>query len=174
MPVGGAVGFWRRGRELVVAKGSNFPARCVKCNAAAPGKRLKRRLYWHHPAIYLMILFPGLLIYAIVAVIVRQRATFDVSLCDQHRSRRLWTMLIAWFVFFASIGCFFLAAAVDASLVPILVIAGIVGILAAIIGGVYGSRVVYAKKIDTQYAHMGGICPDFMAEYPDWPEIAGR
>ena len=47
---------WRQGNVLVMRKGSQLPARCVKSNQPTD-RRLKRNLYWHHPAIYLTILF---------------------------------------------------------------------------------------------------------------------
>ena len=44
----------------------------------------------------LMILFPGVLIYAIVALIVRKKAIVEASLCPEHRSARSRWILLTW------------------------------------------------------------------------------
>lgn len=167
-PVGSAVGLWRRKKELVVAQGATFPSRCVKCNEPVDERRLKRQLYWHHPALYLMIFFPGLLIYLIVAICVRKRATLMVGLCERHRSRRNWSMAISWLVILACIGCFFLAAQVTGDAAAWLIIGGIFGILIAAIVGVAMSRVISARKIDTTHAYVGGASPTFLDTLPEW------
>jgi hypothetical protein len=78
---------WRSDKLLVAAPGAELPDRCVKCNAPAGGRRLKRTLYYHHPAIYLLLLC-NLIIFAIVALIVRKRAVLQIGLCEHHLARR--------------------------------------------------------------------------------------
>src|ERR1035438_9056155 len=53
VPTSGGIGLWRKEKKLVTRSETPFPDRCVKCNAPANGFRLKRVLYWHHPAYYL-------------------------------------------------------------------------------------------------------------------------
>jgi hypothetical protein len=77
----------RRGKQLIVPRGSSLPAQCIKCGASAV-KPWKKKFYWHTPWLYLMILFPGLLIYAIVAVVVRKQMELNVPLCDTHHADR--------------------------------------------------------------------------------------
>ena len=166
VPTGNAAGVWRRRRELVVARHAALPDRCVKCNAAAHGVQLKRKLYWHHPALYLMILFPGLLIYAIVAIIVRKRATLQVGFCAAHRSLRRRDIYIGWLVAVLGIGCFFGAAATDWT--GAFVGAGFGLLLGAVIWGMIRARVVTAKKIDEQHIYLTGACPEYLAELPEW------
>jgi hypothetical protein len=170
VPLGGGVGLWRRRKEVVVALNASFPDRCVKCNQPAEDKRLKRQLFWHHPALYVLIVFPGLLIYAIVAICVRKRATFLVGLCERHRSRRTRAMLIAWAVFVAGLGCFFFASTTSGETAAYAILAGVVAVLAAGITGAVVSRVVHAKKIDTSHAFVGGASPEFLASLPEWHE----
>jgi hypothetical protein len=169
-PVGGGVGLWRRKKELVVLQDAPFPSRCVKCNDPVDERRLKRQLYWHHPALYLLIFFPGLLIYLIIAICVRKRANLFVGLCDRHRARRNWSMAISWLVILGSIGCFFLAAQFNGDAAALLIIGGIFGILIAAVVGVFMSRVVYAKRIDGTHAYVGGASPAFLETLPEWWE----
>jgi hypothetical protein len=85
----------REGDLLVIpVLGASFPARCVMCNQ--PGQhRLGRKLWWHPPGYYALICI-GWLIYAIVALIVRKSATFEVALCDAHAGRRRNGILLGW------------------------------------------------------------------------------
>src|SRR5438105_2590529 len=55
---------WRSRNLLVTRRETQLPrSRCVKCNAPSDGHVLKRKFSWHHPALSLMIVFPGLLIF---------------------------------------------------------------------------------------------------------------
>src|SRR5947209_12297282 len=65
-------GLWRDGKTLVVHKGASLPDRCIKCNEPAEGLSLNRKLVWHQPWLYLLII-PSIWIYAVVALIVRQK-----------------------------------------------------------------------------------------------------
>jgi hypothetical protein len=85
----------RVGRELVVWKGGTLPPYCVKCGMIAHQQPVQRKFYWHSPLLYLLVLI-GVLIYAIVALIVRKRFDLGVPLCDSHfRLRRIWLTVAA-------------------------------------------------------------------------------
>jgi hypothetical protein len=71
-------GVWRDQSKMVVSKGALLADRCVKCNAPATGPRLKKKLSWHHPAIFILI-FVALLIYLIVAMILRKTAVLELG-----------------------------------------------------------------------------------------------
>ncbi len=87
----------RKGKQLVVELGAVFPDRCLKCNAPAEGFKKRFNVSWHHPALYLLVLL-GLLIYVIVALVVRKTARLDIPLCPRHRALRRNLML-------AGVGC---------------------------------------------------------------------
>ena len=70
-PVG--VGGWRDGDLLVISEGAKLPDRCVKCNQPAEGYLLQRKLNWHEPTWYLLVIISPLL-YIIVALIIRKKA----------------------------------------------------------------------------------------------------
>jgi Zn-finger in Ran binding protein and others len=89
-------GIWREGSTLVMSKDASLPDHCVKCDAPANGYRLKRNLTWHHPALYLLLLMAWL-IYLIVSMIVRKRATVYLGLCRAHYEKRR-NFLIGGFV----------------------------------------------------------------------------
>lgn len=90
-------GYWSDGKRLVLHREARLPDRCLRCNAPAT-VRLRKALYWHRPALYLLILL-HLLIYAIVALIVRKKLESEWPLCDRHAGRRRWGIALAWFGF---------------------------------------------------------------------------
>src|SRR5262245_52238987 len=76
----------RRGKQMVVPRGSSLPASCVKCGAPAKTP-WRKKFYWHHPAYYITI-FAGLLLYAIIVLIARKSMELNVPLCDAHHGER--------------------------------------------------------------------------------------
>ncbi len=154
---------------LIVHKLAILPDRCVKTNQPTQ-ERLKRSLYWHHPALYFLILF-NLLIYAIVAMIVRKSAKYSIPLSAEYKSKRLRNMLIAWLTVIAGICCLILGIALADSYEPaaLLIIFFPLLLLTGALIGIYGCRVVYAKKIDEHFVWMGGVCDEFRGQFPAWP-----
>lgn len=166
-----AGGIYRKGKLLVVHKMAQFPDRCIKSNEPTT-ERLKRKLMWHHPAVFLLILV-NLLVYAIVALCIRKNATFQIPLAPRYKAARIKWMLLAWGMFFTSLAVF-IGGIATADQVPE-VITGICigqflfGILIPLLIGIYGCRVIYAKKIDDQYAWIAGSGNEFRKTFPEWP-----
>lgn len=150
---------FRDGNLLVVRDGAPFPDRCVRCNEPAEGYRLKKTYYWHPPAWYLLI-FAGVLIYAIAAMVARKKASFAVSLCQRHRSRRV--LLIS-----LGIGIPFLALA--AWIVSGNVVMGTILLISILVGpvlAVLGAQLMTPKRIEDGYAYLKGAHPEFLASLP--------
>lgn len=162
-------GLWRKGKILVMHKGSQLPARCVKSNQPAD-RRLKRSLYWHHPAIYLSILI-SIWIYIILALILRKSATVYVGLSDEWFAKRHRAMFIGWFLVLAGIGLFVAGVStVDHSDVfPWMLVAGPLLFLGGAIYGLLAARMVAAERISDDYVWLKGVHPSFLADLPEWP-----
>jgi len=142
------------GRELMIPDGASIADRCVRCGDPSDGRPFKRRLSWHPGALYLLILFPGLLIYLIVAMFVRKRATIYVGLCERHRRQRRTMMAVAGGVLLAAIALFFMAAnSTDDDLIRMIVPAGIAGAVTSL---------VMAMVISKQLGYPGRIRPPFV------------
>ena len=79
----------RRNDKLFVPRGASLPPRCIKCGVTAT-RAWRRKFSWHHPAVYLVLIFAflGVIIYAIVAALVRKQIELNVPLCDVHDSDR--------------------------------------------------------------------------------------
>jgi len=163
------LGLWRKGNLLVMRKNSPLPARCVKSNAPTD-RRLKRNMYWHHPAIYLSILI-SILIYVILALILRKSATIYIGLSDEWFAKRHRAMLVGWLLFLASIAMIIAGIGMldQSDAFPWLIAASPLLFLFGAIYGLLGARMVTPVRISDEYVWLKGIHPSFLADLPEWP-----
>jgi hypothetical protein len=162
-------GVWRDGNRLITTSQASLPPRCVKCNAEADGSFKFRTFWWHHPALALLIL-AGILIYAIVALIVRKKAVVEVGLCRRHQSRRVWLISLTWLMALGGlalmIGGPILAAEFRKDwLIGVGLPGGLVMLILSIIPGTL-SRVMVPTKIDDRYAWFKGCGVEFLSQFP--------
>jgi hypothetical protein len=165
-PSGAAGSMWRINKQLVTCSETPFPDRCVKCNAPADGFRLKRVLYWQHPAYYLLLLI-NLVVLLIVVLIVRKKAVLRIGLCAKHRTQRQHAVTIGWS---GALGGLALAGIGGIAFKSgwLALVGIIVFLVAAIYGGVRGP-VISAAKITKENAWVKGVHHDFLADLPEWP-----
>ena len=161
-PAGGMV--WRDGKQLVMRPESPLPDRCVKCNVPADGQRLKRTLYWHPPAYYLLILI-NLLVYAVVAIIVRKKAVIHVGLCASHRSQRTWFIIASWVSCLAGIAMIIggIGGGNDG-----MTVVGFLALLGGAIVGAVKAPVVSAGRIDKDFVRVKGAGREYLDALPEW------
>ncbi len=167
----GEVGVWRDGALLVMSKDAELPDRCIKCDAPAEGWRLKRKLSWHPPAYYLLILL-HVVIYVIVALIIRNKATLYIPLCPEHRRKRRRSIAIAWALCLTGIGAFVTGISgqgrMQDTITPFLLAGGALTFLAGLICAIPASQTVTPKKIDKQYVWLKKVSPELLAGLPSW------
>ena len=154
---------WRNNSVLVMTKEALLPNRCVKCNAPA-NEQIRRKLTWHHPALYLLILV-SLLIYAIVAMVVRKTAVVSIGLCEEHFSARRRDIWLTCLLVFLSVASFVLAAMMEEGL---LALAGAVFIFGAAIYGSVTIRLVTPAKIDNYFVWLKGVNQNYLQQFPEW------
>ena len=164
-PSFGGHGVWRDRSTLVMDKNATLPDRCVKCNEPAFGQRLKRKLSWHHPAIYLIILV-ALLIYLVVAMVLRKTANVEVGVCERHMKARRRSILITWGAVVLSFILFYFAALRDDGSIALFGMALLVG---AVIYGIITIRLVAPSKIDDRFVWLRGVNKEYLNELPAWP-----
>jgi len=156
---------WRHKKDVVTLDGTELPCRCLKCNGPTSSAPLKRKVSWHPPAFYLIILF-ALLIYIIVALIVRKQATVSVHLCDLHRKRRSVLIGSCWGAALVGVALIFSALTSSSGA------AGLVGVLlligAGIVGAIFGN-LVKPSKIDGTTLRFRGAGAAFLDSLPEWP-----
>jgi hypothetical protein len=146
-----------------MSRDASLPDRCVKCNVPTVG-RLKRKLSWHHPAIYLIILV-ALLIYLIVAMVLRKSATVEIGLCDEHRAKRRRNITITWVLsILGLLGIVLTIATNDGTYIGF----GALALCAALIFGLIAVRVVTPAKIDDRFVWLRGVNKEYLDELPQW------
>jgi len=149
---------WLRSENGVAVAPMNapWPDRCVKCNAPAEGYRLKQSLYWHPAWLYILIL-PGVLIYAVAALVIRKSYVGHVGLCPTHRSRRRWVLGGGAFLAISSVAS--CTAGFGANSGAALGL-GTLGVLTGMVMAQIGTFAVRPKKITDAYACVrSGECP---------------
>jgi len=153
-------GVFQDGQVLVASRNASFPDRCLKCNAAAEGYRLKRRLTWHGPQWYFLILL-NILIYALVASFVQEKMNVLVGLCDVHRRRRTRLLGLGFGIPLLGIaGCSMAMENPNAFGI------GTLSVLVGLVLLVVGSQLVKAESIDERFARIRGADPRFLASLP--------
>ena len=158
-------GVWRDGNVLVMQPGAPLPNRCVKCNESAEPPTGERKLYWHHPGIYALIII-NMLIYIIVALVVRKSAIVSPGLCLEHQKRRRNAIIVAWLGVLLGFALFYAAAVTTSDNSAQLSLGGLLLLLAGIIWGIVFGRIVHAKRIDTAYVRLKGCGTQFLESLP--------
>ncbi len=163
-------GVWRQGNLLVMHRNAPLPPRCVKTNQPATGQ-LKRKLYWHHPAVYAALL-ANIILYAILAAVLSKRATITIGLSEAGFAKRRRVMLISWIGVLGSVGAFVAGIALNPDqndVAPWLLLAGFLGFLGFLIFGLVAARLVTPKKMDDNYIWLKGVHPEYLDQLPPWP-----
>jgi len=163
----GTGGLWRDDDRLIVAHGATFPHRCVKCNEPSEQPHKMRKVYWHHPAVYLLLLGYAIL-YIIVALIVRRNAEVNPGLCQQHREKRTLWILIGWLGSFGAFAGVLIIAAVLKVQSPWIPLVAVVAFFTLAILGIVKSRLLYPARIDDRYARLKGCDESFLASLPNF------
>lgn len=162
-PMHGLETIWRDKSTLVMTKQAFLPSRCIKCNEPT-GERLQRKLTWHHPAIYLTILV-SILVYAVIAMVLRKSATVELGFCDEHLAKRNKHLMITWALGIAGVLSFpFGGYLEDVNTIII----GILLLGATAIYGIVTLRVVIPTKIDDHFVWIKGVNAEYLQQFPLW------
>ncbi|MBI3372429.1 MAG: hypothetical protein HY017_11840 [Betaproteobacteria bacterium] len=155
---GRAQEYWRDGKVMVMRIGSALPERCVMCNAPAVQPIKPRSVYWHHPGWYLLVVI-NILLYVVVGLLIRKKATVAFGLCANHRRRRRNFLAIGWGGFFLGLVAFAVGAA---NMVGWLIPLGMLIMLVAVIAGYFGARVAYPSRITAEEVRLSGCGAAFL------------
>ncbi|MBD2460864.1 hypothetical protein H6G89_07385 [Oscillatoria sp. FACHB-1407] len=160
-------GLWRSGNLLVMRRGAEVPDRCIKTNQPANGKRLRAVLYWHPPLIYLLILL-NLLIYALVAVIIRKKAIVYLGITEEILRQRSRLILRCWIIGIAGIVLFIAAFSAPVESASALGVLSLVLMFGGLLWGMFGARLVGVERIDEEYIWIRGVSKDYLDLLPQW------
>jgi len=146
-----------------------LPPPCVKCGAPA-SKTITKTFSWHHPAIYLTILV-GVLIYVIVAMIVRKNMKLSVPLCARHAQKRSMAVTLAWVVPLIGVADAFILPnlGVDGGVVALITVACL---LTGLIIWAVVANPIRPTRIDQQCGVFTGVCEEYLRQFA--PGMAPR
>jgi hypothetical protein len=152
----------RRGDEFIAYRGAALPPMCFRCGAPAePGK--VKQFFWHPPAVYLAIL-GGVLLYVIVAVVIRKRFDTVVPTCEAHIRRRKRLYWTGWGVLVGAAVIVVVAMNMKSeSAGGIACGVGFVGFMASLVVFAVAGRTLRPTEITDEYGRFAGACPAFLA-----------
>jgi hypothetical protein len=164
----------RQGKQLIIpapppGQPAILPALCIKCGAPADGKPVTRTLYWHNPALYLLVLVSPL-IYVIVAIVVRKGMKVCVPLCAQHAQRRSMAVTLAWVLPVIGIADAFILPQFNVD-VGIVALITTVLILTGLIVWVVVSSPLRPRSIDQYRGIFIGCCEIFLQQFPEGSQM---
>jgi hypothetical protein len=158
---------YRKGNRLVVPKGAALPSYCVKCGQPVIGEPFKKTFFWHNPWLFLLVLV-NILVYAIVAMILRKRFDLAVPLCPEHLQSRKNLLIATWVLGLGFIPGGILVGALisdtDTAVALGFLTAFLLLIAAFVTGGM--SAVLRPREITDFSATFSGACEQFLAMLP--------
>lgn len=167
-------GLWRDKRDLVMHKNAKLPSLCVKTGESTTQRGIVRKMSWHTPWIALTI-FAGILIYVILALVLRKKATIEIPLSDNARGRRTTRIILSWVTALGSLafmaGCIFvLMNARNASPIAVIgIFGGLIGFIAAALIGQSAAQVLRPTKITDTHVWLRGVHPSILEQLPPVP-----
>jgi hypothetical protein len=159
-------GACRSGDLLVVGPNALLPHRCVKCNVPTDGQHLRFRLSWHPPIAFLGLLL-GLLPYILFALVTTKRMTVHVGVCPEHKRKRRRGIACGFVGVAGGIGLIIAGAGARDAAAGLLMFAGFILILAAVVYAIIASRIVWPKRITKDRAWLRGVCAEYLAAFPE-------
>lgn len=159
---------WQSQGLLIVTVESRITERCVKCNEPS-STTVKKTFYWHHPAVYLSVLI-SILIYIILALVLRKSMTLEFGLCSEcaaKRSRNIW-IGVGLMLFGVASFIFGIAMIDHGGLAHLGIWPGLLAFLVGAIVMNSASYVLAAKEIDERFAKLKKAGSRFLDSLPHW------
>jgi hypothetical protein len=167
--VASPVGVLRDGKNIIVPRGARFPNFCIKCGEPAR-TNLQKRMYWH-PSWLVILIFLGLLPYAIVVLVVRTKMDLTLPLCTLHQEKYKTRRRVSLAILIASIGLLLLCVYLSDDNIPIALGLGLVGVLTAGVVWEIASTLLRANLIDAEKGSFRGANEGFIQKCPQRPPV---
>jgi hypothetical protein len=150
---------------LICRGDAHFPDRCVKSNDAIGPQRVRLKLRWVHP---LMFLAGN----SSTGIKARESQTLkvtpNVGLCDHCRRKKRWVSRLVTMWFVVSLAA--LVTGLLISSVDFFVMWGGIGLILGLAFDRLFGRVLVVKAMNTRYIKLRGASAAFLAELPEWPD----
>lgn len=160
---------WRQGDVLIVTARAELPPRCVKCNVPTDELMIRKfNLVWYPSIAYLGLLL-GALPFILLAIILQKKMSVFAAVCADHRRKRRYAMLFAWLGVLAALVMIIGGASSGKAAGAVIAVGGVLVFLSAVLYGIIGSRLIWPKRINKQFAWIKGACPEYLATFPEFP-----
>jgi hypothetical protein len=166
----GAHGTFRHLKQVVLLPNGELPNRCFACNSGGTQK-VRVKLAWHEPWVYLFILLGcmcqvGILLYLIVALIVRRRVTIHLPLCPLHLGRRRIRIAAFITLIVGGLLSLFTSLMLPPDFLPICLTIASVLLAIAVVGSLFGRNVRVAKIEAPKRTFLKGAGAPFLESLP--------
>ena len=161
-------GLYRQDKLLYVERNAQLPSLCIKCGRPDDGNPLKKVFTWHTPWLFLLVIFPGVLIYIIVALIVQKKFDLAVPLCEVHKQKRRSLLWAAALSFLGGFPAAFLAMAIGVPTVGAMLLSAVL-ILSSLVFWALGSGIIRPAFIGKDHATFAGAGDDFLTHLTALP-----
>lgn len=170
---------WRDGRDLVMHKNARLPSVCVKSGVPIEGRGIVRKMSWHTPWLALLFLLGaiGALIYVVLALVLSKKATIEIPLSSEEKSRRNTRLLIWWIIGLGAIalmvGCFVALINVrnNGAVFGLCLFGSFISMLAALLGGQSAARILRPTKITDTHVWLRGVHPLILGQLSSVPPL---
>jgi hypothetical protein len=154
---------WRRGDVLVAYRDSEFPPRCVGCNA--PAEYVWPQTFRWHPARWYWAYLGGDWLGGLLIARVTKTASFEFGLCAEHdRRERRGTFALCASIAATGVCC--ALAFMDVALLAT-VPCGFAGLIASLVHASVRSSRFRVKRMDDAFAEIRGAGEPFLASLPE-------
>lgn len=157
------------GALLVVPQpGAELPDACVRCGEPAGGATLRKQFSWHPPWIFILVLL-WLIVYLVVAMVLRKTINLNVPICDAHRRRRQRALWIGGGLMLGSVPLgILIGMSLRGDVAGVWGFgAGLVSFIAGLVVLGIGGQLLRPTRIDPQEAVFAGADPRFLAKLYD-------
>lgn len=154
---------WQDRGDVCAMDNAIFPSRCVKCNSE-DGVTMKRKTFSWYPPLLSLLIFAGVIVFAIIVTILQKKSTVTYGVCKKHRQQHIIHVLTAWGVFLLCILFFAAAIGLQNGWLALL---GVLAFFASIIYAIIAVPQLKAKRInDHKMIRLGRCGREFVVSLP--------
>lgn len=163
-------GVWQCANFLVVHRRASLPPICLK--SGRPATQFVTVTVFAHTWISLMGWAAGPLGWLLMVALFSRRARISIGLCDEWAARRQRMLVVGESMFFGGLAVTVLSVILGLAVARWMFLQLIPGIVLAIIGAcvvLFGSSLVVATRITSEFIWLRGVNRHARDRFPHWP-----
>lgn len=155
--------FWAERNLLLAYDRAILPPRCIKCNSDQNLKAKTQTIAWASPWLYLLLIFPGVLIGCIIILLVQKKVVLQYHTCAACRAKKLRVILITLALIVSAIVSIGLGINYENG---VLILLGFFMFFGSLIYVLFAGRYFVPVSIQNNVVTLKGIHPDFLRNLP--------